>query len=97
MGDLADRLAEEARAMFANLPPGEIEDDERLFFTVDRGRLIVRRGEIYYSYHEGRTSQYRPSEAGLIEIRVYRDGHLVESETMDPEKKGARAWPPWMN
>ena len=99
MEDWADELAAEARAMFAHLPAGEIEDDEDLFFRVPAVRLWVflpRTGGYYYS-HEGGVRRYRVLRGGAVEVSEYRDGHPVKFFTVDPHKREGPSWPPWMN
>jgi hypothetical protein len=68
----AERLASEARAMFAHLPPGEVHDDEPLTFRSVRGRLVVFR-RVGYDVEDVFSMEQPPGdhEAAVMKLRSW--------------------------
>ena len=77
---LCERLAAQARELFAHLPAGTIGDDEALHFTVNRDGslsiLVDGSGDLFTVY-QGRAARCKRTPIG-VELTVYRDGKLVE-------------------
>jgi hypothetical protein len=63
---LSDRLAAEAKVLFAHLPAGEIEEDDPLYFTAspEGGLLLV---DPLTGHH------YRALEDGAVRLRLLGD------------------------
>ena len=97
--DLADALAAEARALFENLPDGEIDDLDTLVFRVDEGVLtvFVERTARFYTFSEGKTWAYVSDAEGVAHVDLFEHGRLVESLHVDLAAWENRPWPPSAN
>jgi len=97
--DLAEALAAEARELFAQLPEGEVWDDERLYFTVSHGTLAVwvPRTNWNYALRDGHAYRYQMDGSGKVQITVYRERRETERFTVDLEDPGEAPRAPWLN
>lgn len=91
MNDISDRIAADARALFANLPTGEVSDSEPLLATLERNGLavIVQRNGWLYQLFRGVTVRVR-AVGGQAELTAWRRGRMVEMETRP--LAGLSAW-----
>jgi len=96
MADMADRIAAQARALFAELPEGELRDEDALRFTLsDSGRLTVlcERTMSTYTILGGYAWRGRAQEGGGVEILAFRMGRAVALEGVTPEDLEGQLWP----
>lgn len=89
LDDLSEELAAQGRAMLAELPAGEIGDDDPVEFAVVANRLLARTGDgAVYSHLDGAAVRYRRLGGGF-EVTAWRDGGrigtaIVPAAAIDP-------------
>lgn len=91
-----EQLAGQARALFSELPAGEIADEEALRFTVaDNGRLTVlqERTGATFTLLEGMAWRGRALPGGRVELVAFRGGKPMHLAEVTAEELEASMWP----
>jgi hypothetical protein len=78
---LAPQLAQQASAIFKNLPAGEIGDDEPLHFTANQAgeiRIRVDASNSIFMVFRGAAVRLRTTGPDEAEMVIYRQGRVIE-------------------